>query len=327
MKKSIVFPILFLAVCFFFQNVSAQTHEGNPFIKGKLMADPEVLFSEKTGKVYVYPTGGNAKPNTFGVYSTEDLVHWNYEGIVLDLKDVPWAKSLPWAPSIIEKKTNGKYQYFFYFCSDVKIGVAVGDSPTGPFRALDKPLIAERPAAAPHGVQIDPDVFQDPQTGKYHLFWGNSYLATAELNDDMVSLKPETLRVLNIPGFFEGAHIFFRNGFYYLTWSKNDTRSVEYQLRYAYSRSIDGEWIIPEDNLLLFKIPEKQIYGPGHHSVLQIPGTDEWYVFYHPLRLPLRNGSWDRELCLDRLYFEKDGTLRRIIPTREGITEPVSLQR
>lgn len=319
-------PILF-SILLSFSLASAQTPEGNPFVKGKIMADPEVLFSQQTGKVYVYPTGGNAKPNAFGVYSTDDLVHWNYDGIVLDLADVPWAKSCPWAPSIIERKIGDRYQYFFYFCSDLKIGVAVGDSPTGPFHAQEKPLIAKRPSAAPHGVQIDPDVFQDPQTGKYYLFWGNSYLAMAELNDDMISLKPETLRVLNIPGFFEGVHLFFRNGFYYLTWSKNDTRSVEYQLRYAYSRSLDGDWIVPDDNLILYQRPEKQIFGPGHHSVLQIPGSDEWYVFYHRLLTPLKEGSWDRELCLDRLYFEEDGTIRKIIPTREGITEPVQLQR
>lgn len=317
-------PRLFSFFVLIFLVLSAMAQEKtehNPFLPGRILADPEVLLSEQTGRVYVYATGAfGPVRNCFGAYSSDDLVHWRPEGIVLNLRDVSWDHTLGWAPSIIEKKgPDGKFQYFFYFCCNLKIGVAVGDSPVGPFRDSGRPLIDCHPDGVNRGVEIDPDVFQDPKTGKYYLFWGNSYLAMAELGDDMISLKPETVRVLEIPGFFEGAHVFYRDGIYYLTWSKNDTRSVEYQVRYAWARSIDGPWNVPEENRILSKRPEKGIFGPGHHSVLQIPGTDEWFIFYHRLCTPLRPGSWDREVCIDRLFFNEDGSIRVVEPTREGV--------
>src|SRR5690606_23855894 len=110
-------------------------------------------------------------------------------------KDVTWANRNAWAPAIIEKKVKGKYRYYYYFSAAQKIGVAVADEPIGPFKDSGKALIDFRPEGIKGGQEIDPDVFTDPKTGKSYLYWGNSYLAVAELNEDMVSLKKNTLKV------------------------------------------------------------------------------------------------------------------------------------
>jgi len=297
--------------------------EHNPIFPGKC-ADPEVLFSRKTGKVYVYPTSDK---NGFCVYSSDNLVDWDYNGLVLKNEDITWGNKDFWAPSIIEKEIDGQFKYFFYFCADLKIGVATGDDPTGPFVDSGQPLInsALHPEGV-FGIEIDPYVFSDPVSGKNYLYWGNSYLAVAELNADMISVNRETIRLITPTNFFEGTYVFYRNGRYYLTWSKNDTRSVDYQVWVATSDSPLGPFVSPEkDTVILSKIPEQGIYGPGHHSFLFLPGSDKQYIFYHRLCTPLNPGSWDRETCIDLFYFNEDGSIKPIIPTRQGISQPVKL--
>src|SRR5690606_16189498 len=214
----------------------------NPVLAG-YYADPEILYSEKTKRFYIYPTSDGFNDwagNYFKVFSSADLVNWKDEGVMLDLpSQVQWANRNAWAPCIIEKKINGKYKYFYYFTAAQKIGVAVADDPAGPFTDSGRPLIAEKPAGIKGGQEIDPDVFTDPQTGKSYLYWGNGYLAVAELNEDMISLKPEIK--INTPDrtFREGTYVFYRNGTYYFMWSEDDTRSPNYRVRYATSATPD----------------------------------------------------------------------------------------
>lgn len=307
----------------------------NPVISG-LYADPEILYAEQTGKYYLYPTTDGEigwNNHDFRVYSSDDLRTWTDEGVMFDLRtDCSWADSKGWAPCIIERKYVGKrgkpsYKYFYYFVAEGKIGVAVADRPTGPFRdALGRPMLTERPEGVRGGQVIDPDVFRDPQTGKYYLYWGNGFLAVAELNDDMVSLKEGTTRIL-IPRerkrdfhYNEGTYVFYRNGKYYFTWSENDTRSPNYQVRYAVSDSptaLTGE---VSRTVLLAKDGSKGIWGTGHHAVIQRPDTDDWYIVYHRFARPdaIKSG-WDagyrREICIDRLEFNDDGTLKPVVPT------------
>lgn len=310
-------------------------NENNPVISG-LYADPEILYAEQTGRYYLYPTtDGEVGWNNhdFRVYSSDDLRTWTDEGVMFDLRtDCSWADSKGWAPCIIERKYVGKrgktsYKYFYYFVAEGKIGVAVADRPTGPFRdALGRPMLTERPEGVRGGQVIDPDVFRDPQTGKYYLYWGNGFLAVAELNDDMVSLKEGTTRIL-IPRerkrdfhYNEGTYVFYRNGKYYFTWSENDTRSPNYQVRYAVSDSPTALTGGVSRTVLLAKDGSKGIWGTGHHAVIQRPGTDDWYIVYHRFARPdaIKLG-WDagyhREICIDRLEFNDDGTLKPVHPT------------
>jgi len=301
----------------------------NPVLDG-YYADPEILYAEKTGKFYIYPTsdGFTGWSGTyFKVFSSPDLVHWEDDGKILQLgTDVKWANRNAWAPCIIEKKINGAYKYFYYFCAAQKIGVAVANNPTGPFTDLGKPLIDKFPPGITGGQQIDPDVFTDPVSGKSYLYWGNGYMAGAELNDDMISLKDSTLTVLTPnKSFREGTYVFYRKGTYYFMWSENDTRDENYGVRYGTSSSPLGKITVPEKNQVITKNKNMGIYGTGHNSVLQIPGTDDWYLVYHRFNYP--NGihwgeaaGYNREVCIDKLEFNSDGSIKQVTPTHEGVS-------
>ncbi|UEG54803.1 family 43 glycosylhydrolase [Mucilaginibacter daejeonensis] len=303
--------------------------KGNPVLEGHY-ADPDVMYSHLTKKYYIYPTSDGFKGwsgKYFKTFSSTDLHNWKDEGKILELgKDVQWADRNAWAPCIEEKKVNGKYKYFYYFTAAQKIGVAVADSPTGPFTDLGKPLIAQLPAGVRGGQNIDPDVFTDPKTGKSYLYWGNGFMAVAELGDDMVSIKPETTTLLKPDRTFrEGTYVFYRKGTYYFMWSEDDTRSPNYRVRYATAPSPIGPLTIPENNIVIQKDTTAGIYGTGHNSILQIPGKDQWYIVYHRFEYP--NGinmgddaGYNREVCIDKLEFNKDGSIKQVVPTHDGVT-------
>jgi len=306
----------------------------NPALKG-MYADPDIMYAEKTKRFYIYPTSDgfdNWSGTYFKTFSSKNLIDWKDEGVILDLKkEVSWAKRNAWAPCIIEKKVKGNYKYYFYFTAAQKIGVAVADNPTGPFVDSGKPLIDKFPNGVSNGQQIDPDVFMDPKTGKNYLYWGNGYMASAELNEDMVSIKEETIKVMTPDASFrEGTSVFYRNGNYYFLWSEEDTRSENYKVRYGMSDSPTGKISIPQNNLVIAKDKEAGIYATGHNSILQIPGKDEWYIVYHRFNYPKgismgEAAGYNREVCIDKMEFAPDGKIISIKPTHEGI-KPVNLK-
>ncbi|MGN8058396.1 family 43 glycosylhydrolase [Pedobacter sp. 22163] len=296
----------------------------NPVLDG-FYADPDVLYSNKTKKYYIYPTSDGFDGWSgyyFKAFSSTDLVNWKDEGVILDLKkDVTWANRNAWAPTIAEKKVKGDYRYYYYFTAAQKIGVAESNLPTGPFVDAGKSLINFKPEGVKGGQEIDPAVFTDPKTGTSYLYWGNGYLAVAELNRDMVSLKANTTKVLQTDKTFrEGTYVFYRKGIYYFLWSDEDTRSENYRVRYGTSGSPTGPIKVSENNLILQKDPSKEIYGTGHNSVLQIPGKDEWYMVYHRFSYPdgIKMGDaagYNREVCIDPMYFDEQGNIVPVKPT------------
>ncbi|MDR2955573.1 MAG: family 43 glycosylhydrolase [Prevotella sp.] len=298
--------------------------DNNPVLEG-YYADPEILYSNKTNKYYLYSTSDGFDGwggYYFKTFSSDNLKNWKDEGVILDLKkDVSWADRNAWAPCIIEKKVKGGYKYYYYFTAAQKIGVAVADDPAGSFVDSGKALIDFKPEGVQGGQEIDPDVFADPKTGKSYLYWGNGYMAVAELNKDMVSIKKNTIKVMTPDKTFrEAIEVFYRNGLYYFLWSEDDTRSENYRVRYATSTSPTGPLTIKENNLILSKDPAKGIYGTGHNSVIQIPGKDEWYIVYHRFNRP--NGihmgdaaGFHREVCIDKMEFDENGNIQVITPT------------
>lgn len=307
----------------------------NPVLPG-FHADPEIVYSNLTGKYYIYSTT-DGHPGWGGwyytAYSSNNLKDWTYEGIVLDLKSdqVSWADGNAWAPAIEEKKTKDGYRYYLYFSGNPKngggkqIGVATADSPTGPFTDLGYPMITESPVG--RGQQIDVDVFTDPVSGKSYLYWGNGYMAGAELNKDMVSIKKKTLTVLTPEGgtlqdyaYREAPYVFYRNGLYYFMWSVDDTGSPNYHVAYGTSTSPLGPIKVATDPIVTIQNPEKEIYGPAHNSVICKPGTDEWYIVYHRINKHYLDKSLSpgthREVCIDRLEFNADGTIKRVELTK-----------
>ncbi|KAF2995402.1 hypothetical protein E8E13_004745 [Curvularia kusanoi] len=287
-------------------------------------ADPNIAVFDKT--YYIYATTDGTPGwggNQFFVWSSPDLVSWTRaEEPFLTLDgangNVPWAVGNGWAPTIIER--NGKY--YFYFSGqnaeyDTKtIGVAVADSPSGPFTAQPQAFILNNEALK-SGQAIDPAAFHDPTTGKYYLFWGNGAALYAEFEDDMLTLKEDTLRSISgLTDFREGIFLNYREGIFHLTYSIDDTRSENYRVGYATSESVDGPWTYR--GVVLQKDESKGILATGHNSIIQVPGTDDWYIAYHRFAIPNGNGTM-RETTIDRVYFDDEGLIKPVVPTLESV--------
>lgn len=314
------------------------TGQGNPILPG-FHADPEILYSNKTGKYYIYSTT-DGKPGWGGykyyVYSSADLKVWKNEGVALDAKSdqIAWANGNLWAPAAIEvKQKNGSYKYYLYFSARPndngrkQMGVAVSDSPTGPFVDLGQPLLAKNHPGC-NGQLIDVDVFMDPVSKKPYLYWGNGFMAGAELEPNMTKIKNETVTVMTPKGgslrdyaYREAPYVFYRNGLYYFMWSVDDTGAANYHVAYGTSKSPLGPIEVAKDPIVLIQDPQHEIYGTAHNSVIQKPGTDEWYIVYHRINkdyIHFQPGV-HREVCIDKLGFNADGTIKRVVPTHGGI--------
>jgi beta-xylosidase len=274
-----------------------------------LNADPQIAAFG--GKFYIYPTTdgfANWASPSFHAFSSSDLVAWQDAGVILDLgPDVSWADDRAWAPSIALKGDT----YYFYFSANVQIGVARSSSPTGPFvDALGHPLIATGEFG---GQSIDPYVFTDDD-GRSYLYFGSSSAGghVVELDADMISLKG-TPAAITVSGFQEGSVAFKRNGIYYFMWSEGDTRSADYDVAYGTGSSPLGPFKKAAVNPILVKNTAQGILGTGHNSVLALPNGD-YYIAYHRFAIPDGDGT-HREVCLDRLTFNADGTIVPVKPT------------
>ena len=315
--------LVFTLTALVFMGAAAQK---NPILP-ELHADPEVLADG--GRYYIYSTTDGVPGwggYYFTCYSSKNLRQWQYEGIVLDLKrDTRWARGNAWAPAIERK--NGKY--YLYYSGDQgerkAIGVAIADSPTGPFTDFGRPIVDSRPQGVRGGQQIDVDVFTDDD-GQSYLYWGNGYMAGAKLNPDMTSIDTTTITVLTPRGgtlqdyaYREGTYVFKRRGIYYFLWSVDDTGSPNYHVAYGTSTSPLGPIRVAQEPVILQQRPDERIYGPAHNSVLQVPGTDKWYIVYHrinPAYLDKDDGpGFHREVCIDPMEFEKDGRIKPVTPT------------
>lgn len=347
MKRIIVFFIILM----FHSAVPAQQGKaekktsGNPVFPG-WYADPEGAVFGK--KYWIYPTFSDdfgtpyrtenlteeqkaARKNTingqyliqtyFDAFSSEDLITWIKHPRVLEVTDVKWAAYSLWAPAVIEK--GGKY-YLFFSANDIQndeqpggIGVAVSGKPEGPFRdPLGKPLINKFYNKA---QPIDQFVFQDAD-GSYYMYYGGwRHCNVAKMRDDLMSIVPfpdgSMFREITPEGYVEGPFMFRRNGKYYFMWSEGGWMGPDYSVAYAIADSPFGPF--KRIDKILKQDPEVAT-GAGHHSVINIPGTDEWYIIYH--RRPLGDASGHhRQTCIDRMYFDENGFIKPVKITFEGV--------
>ena len=320
---------------------------GNPVVRG-WYADPEAIVYGST--YWIYPTWsddyGEAAPaapaagrppltsrqqkainpqylkQTFlDAFSSRDLVRWEKHPRVLDVKDVPWAEFALWAPSAI--RANGRY-YLFFAANDIQsdqeeggIGVAVADRPEGPFTdALGKPLIGR----FHNGAQpIDPFVFRDDD-GQHYLYYGGwRHCNVVRLAPDLRSVLPfpdgETFKEITPANYVEGPFVFRRGGKYYLMWSEGGWTGPNYSVAYAIGDSPAGPFT--RVGKILQQNPAVAT-GAGHHSVIPIAGSDTWYIVYHRRPLGTKNGN-HREVCIDELRFNPDGTIQPVTITFEGV--------
>lgn len=302
-----------------FSCATRQQYTGNPVFEGRY-ADPEVAVFE--GKYWIYPTSSlpYGEQLYMDAFSSEDLVHWTKHECVLEKENISWLWQALWAPSVVFK--DGKY-YFFFGANDIHegelggIGVAVSESPEGPFRdAIGKPLVGE----IVNGAQpIDQFVFHDDDGSWYMYYGGWQHCNVVKLADDLLGLScfPDgtVYREITPEGYVEGPFMFKRDGRYYFMWSEGGWTSPNYCVAYAVSDNPFGPF--KRIGKILQSDPEVGT-GAGHHSVLQIPGRDEWYIVYHRHPIGSTDGN-DRVVCIDRMYFNEDGTIKPVKITNEGV--------
>ena len=226
-----------------------------------------------------------------------------------------------WAPAVVEK--GGKY-FVFFGANDIQsdseyggIGIAVADNPAGPYSDyIGKPLIDK----FHNGAQpIDQFVFKNTD-GKYYLIYGGwGHCNIALLKEDFTNIEPMSdgtlFKEITPGGYVEGPFMFIRNGKYYFMWSEGGWTGPDYCVAYAVADNPFGPFkregkILQQDNSIA--------KGAGHHSVLNIPGTDEWYIVYHrrPLDQSDRNA---RVVCIDKMEFNDDGSIKPVKITGEGV--------
>jgi len=294
---------------------------GNPVFEG-WYADPEGIIYDDT--YWIYPTYSDVyeKQVFFDCFSSKDLVNWTKHERILDTTEVKWAKRAMWAPAVIRK--DGKY-YFFFGANDVHegevggIGVAVSDRPEGPYKdLLGKPLINE----IVNGAQpIDQFVFRDDD-GRYYMYYGGwRHCNVVRLNDDFTGLIPHddgsVYKEVTPEGYVEGPFMFRKNGKYYFMWSEGGWTGPRYSVAYAISDSPFGPFVREEK---ILQQDSTVATGAGHHSVIHVPGSEDYYIVYQ--RRPL--GETDanhRATCIDRMYFDANGRIEPIKITFEGVEE------
>lgn len=319
MKTTILSAALALLAAIPVQARNDGKTSGNPIFKG-WYADPEGAVLD--GQYWVFPTySADFDDQTFmDAFSSPTLVTWTKHPRVLDKKDVSWARRAMWAPAVMH--ANGKY-YLFFSANDVHegevggIGVATASRPEGPYKdALGKPLINE----IVNGAQpIDQFVFRDDD-GQYYMYYGGwGHCNVAKMSPDLMSIVPfadgSKFREVTPENYVEGPFMLKRKGKYYFMWSEGGWGGPDYCVAYAIADSPFGPFrrvgkILQQDPAVAT--------GAGHHSVIQVPGKDEYYIVYH--RRPLtETGRDSRETCIDRLYFDKQGNIVPVKMTFEGV--------
>ena len=298
----------------------AVERSGNPIFPG-WYADPEVACFGS--EFWVYPTYSAPydEQTHFDAFSSPDLVHWTKHERVLEASGVSWARRAMWAPSVIEHR--GRY-YFFFGANDIQndqeyggIGVAVGDSPSGPFKDyLGKPLVDR----FHNGAQpIDQFAFRDPSGNLYLIYGGWRHCNIAMLRDDLTGFEtfPDgtTFKEITPEQYVEGPFMFVRGGKYYFMWSEGGWTGPNYSVAYAIADSPLGPF---ERVGKILQQDASVATGAGHHSVLRVPGTDEYSIVYHRRPLGETDGN-HRVVCIDRMRFTAAGLIEPVKITREGV--------
>jgi len=320
MRKTIILTAA-LAIA---MNSTAQ----NPFVQTWCTSDPAPMVHN--GRMYVYTGHDEDNADFFWmqewrVYSTDDMVNWVDHGSPLALESFSWADDRAWASQCVER--DGKF--YWYICAHSKIsngmaiGVAVGDTPTGPFRdAIGKPLFEN--GSWDH---IDPTVLIDDD-GQAWLMWGNPQCYYLKLNRDMISYSGE-LGLLDMTeeafggpimskrekgkkykdSYVEGPWLTKRNGTYQLLYAAG---GVPEHIAYSTATSPTGPWkyageIMPLSDTKSFT---------NHCGVADYKGHS--YFFYHTGTLP-NGGGFGRSVAVEEFKYNADGSFPTILPTDEGV--------
>jgi len=293
---------------------------GNPILSG-WYADPEAHIFQN--EYWIYPTysAPYGEQLFMDAFSSKDLVTWKKHPRVLDVRNVPWAKRALWAPSVVHK---GGWYYLFFGANDIQsdqevggIGVARSRQPGGPFKDyLGGPLIDK----FHNGAQpIDPFVFKDRDNSYYITYGGWKHCNIAKLNDDFTGFIPfadgTEFKEITPQGYVEGSFMIMKDSRYYFMWSEGGWTGPDYAVAYGVASSPFGPFT--RIGKILQQDPSVAT-GAGHHSVVQAPGSNKWYIVYH--RRPL--GEKDRNhrvVCIDEMRFDEQGLIMPVKITKDGV--------
>ncbi len=285
---------------------------GNPLFTD-CAADPSVR--EFNGKFYIYCTHDEMTEKSpwttydFHVYSSTDLVNWTDNGVAFSRKDLTWKNDNLWAPDCIQR--DAKY-YLYYAVPGGKgddIGVAVSDSPTGPFKdPLGKPLVSSSDFKG--GRAIDPCVFIDDD-GQAYLVFGNGVFHIFKLKPDMIT-RDGDITLVPVKDSGEGPWLHKRNGIYYLSYPTGSYKGPHKNqvMVYSMAKNIMGPWTY--GGTLILDNGDGNIHG----SIAKF--GSQWYVFYHRIA-NFPGATWQRQVCADYLEYNDDGTIKEVTPTTTGV--------
>ncbi|MCF0062792.1 glycoside hydrolase family 43 protein [Dyadobacter chenwenxiniae] len=248
--------------------------------------------------------------NNWLCFSSTDLKTWIEHPVPLSAKDFKWAKGDAYASKVIH--FNDKF-YWFVSVSHGSvpgkaIAVAVSRHPTEPFEdALGHALVTHDmlPKAETDKANLDPSVLIDDD-GTAHMYWGNTLCYYARLNSNLTAIDGE-IRITELPGFFEGAHIHKHGDWYYLSYG----HELPEKVAYAMSRNAAGPW---EFKGILNEAADN--CETNRPATLDFRGKS--YFFYHNGALP-NGGSHRRSVCIDYLHYNADGTMKQVVMTSDGV--------
>lgn len=297
-----------------------------PIYSQEYTADPTAV--EYNGRLYVYlshDVDATANQSTYNIpeiicISTDDMKNWTDHGVVFNAKnDSKWA-SVSWAPSIVYR--NNKF-YMYYGNGGNGIGVAVSDSPTGPFK---DPRSSALITGSTPGVQpssnmwlFDPGAFVDDDGQAYLYFGGNGQnnVRAIKLGSDMISTVGSAAQ-LSAPRFFEASELHkYKDNYYYLYASdfSQSASKIEYMMSKSPMSGFTYKGVVlsnPPDN-----------YGNNNHAVI-IEFKDNWYCVYHNRNLGKQRGvetNYQRNAAIDQMFFNSDGTIKEVVPTVDGLKQ------
>ncbi|MGD9212287.1 MAG: family 43 glycosylhydrolase [Desulfobacteraceae bacterium] len=297
------------------------TTGSNPLIPDIYTADPAVLVHDCT----FYITAGHDEGtngfylNDWYVLSSTDMVNWTDNGgPVLTLDVFSWADANAWASQMVER--NGKFYWYVpvnKIGGGMAIGVAVADSPLGPFQdAIGAPLIDDEvemqafnySEASQTVYTIDPTVFIDDDGQAYLAYGGFWRMVSVALSDDMISLKGSMVEQTP-DGFFEAPYLTKHDGGYYMVYAAGSNPAT---IDYATSDSPMGPW--QYRGRILDSLPnlEGQDAATSHPAIAEFAG--QWYLVYHLSDGPYA-GTYRRQVAIEKLNFNADGTIEHITPS------------
>ncbi|MDR1505262.1 MAG: family 43 glycosylhydrolase [Prevotella sp.] len=308
--NKITLSIYFIALILASGNAYAQK---NPFIRHMYTADPSARVWAD-GRLYVYASHDIAPPrgcdlmDQYHVFSTDDMVNWVDHGEILRSSQVPWGRpegGFMWAPDCAYK--DGTYYFYFPHPSGSewnktwKVGIATSNKPASDFKVQGYLDLGEDNFA-----MIDPCVFTDDDGQVYFYYGGGDRCKGAKMKDNMIELDGKLQEMIGLDDFHEATWVHKYNGTYYLSYSDNNPGAN--RKKYATSNSPLGPWKYQG----IYMDPTD--CDTNHGSIVEYKG--QWYAFYHDSSLSGKGNL--RSICVDKLYYNTDGTIKKVIPTKEG---------